>query len=268
MTKNIANKTKVYGDNFTALLMDSPKKMISSRSDYPDGLSYPFHQHPPIQFLYASEGVMTVTTRQGVWVVPNFRAVWIPSNTWHKIDASGRLGLRSVYIKPEVIPDPPSQCFVASVSPLLRELLLYASQFPVDYQAGSLEERILVVILDLIRTLDTRPLLLPTPKDPRLRRITEALTKNPADGRSLEEWGKVAGATGRTLTRLFGKETGMSFRQWRQQARLLEALRQLASGETVSTVALNLGYESVSAFISMFRRTLGSTPGQYFNDAG
>ena len=255
----------MYGDNFPALLMDSPQKMIASRADYPHGLAYPFHQHTPIQFLYASEGVMTVTTRQGVWVVPNFRAVWIPSNTLHRIDASGHLGLRSVYIKPEVIPDPPSQCFVASVSPLLRELILHASEFAVNYKAGSLEERILQIILDLIRDLDTKPLLLPTPRDPRLTRITEALTKEPADGRSLEEWGKFAGATGRTLTRLFTRETGMSFRQWRQQARLLEALRQLAGGETVSAVALNLGYESVSAFISMFRKALGTTPGRYFS---
>jgi AraC-like DNA-binding protein len=176
--------------------------------------------------------------------------------------------LRSLYIRPGVIPDPPLECRVVAVSPILRELILYASEFSTDYEYGSLEKKILEVILELIQTLDTRPLQLPAPSDCRLLKVTENLIRDPADNRSLEEWGRLCGATGRTLARLFARETGMGFRQWRQQARLLEALRQLAGGEPVSTVAHNLGYESVSAFILMFRKTLGTTPGQYFSDAG
>ena len=123
------------------------------------------------------------------------------------------------------------------------------------------------VILDMIQTLDTTPLQLPVPQDERLLKITAHIIQNPASQRRLDEWGHIIGATSRTLTRLFHKETGMSFSQWRQQARLLEALRQLARDESVTSVAMNLGYDSVSAFVAMFRKNLGSTPGQYFNSS-
>lgn len=264
-TDNIANKTKVFGEDFPDRLMGSPHRIIATKADYPDGLSYPFHKHVPIQFLYASAGVMTVSTPQGVWVVPPFCAVWIPSETDHKIFALGSLALRSLYIRPEAILDPPSQCCVVSVPPLLRELILHAAEFPADYQKDSPEERVMDVIWDMVQTLDTAPLRLPLPQDERLLKITQHLMQDPADKRTLDEWGGMTGATSRTLARLFQKETGMSFTRWRQRARLLEALRQLARGESVTFVAMNLGYDSVSAFVAMFRKALGSTPGQYFN---
>lgn len=262
--KTILNQTSTYGEDFPDRLMDSPHRIIATQADYLDGLSYPFHHHPPIQFLYASEGVMTVTTPQGIWVVPPFRGVWIPSETKHQIFAPGHLSLRSLYIRPEAIRDLPTQCCVVSVPPLLRELILHAAEFPIDYLHNSPEERVMDVILDMIQTLDTAPLQLPVPQDERLLKITAHIIQNPESKRRLDEWGDIIGATSRTLTRLFHKETGMSFTQWRQQARLLEALRQLACQESVTSVAMNLGYDSVSAFVSMFRKNLGSTPGQYF----
>jgi len=265
-TDNIDIQTGTAGGDFPDLLMNSSQRIIACKIDYQDGLSYPFHHHPPIQLSYASSGVMTVTTMKGIWVVPNSRAVWIPSNIHHKIEASGQLSMRNLYIRPDTVPNLPSQCGVVGVPPLLRELILYAAEFPVDYKSNSPEERTMDVILDLIHTLDTTPLMLPISQDPRLKIITNAIIQNPADNRTLEKWGEFAGATSRTLNRLFRKETGMSFRHWRQQARLLEALRQLAVGEQVSTVAWNLGYDSVSAFVYMFRKSLGITPGQYFHN--
>jgi AraC-like DNA-binding protein len=120
------------------------------------------------------------------------------------------------------------------------------------------------VILDLVQTLKVTPLDLPIPRDDRLQKISGVLTENPEDNRTLEDWGKTVGATSRTLARLFRSETGMSFRQWRQQVRILEALRRLGREEPVTAVALDLGYDSPSAFIAMFRKALGRTPGQYF----
>ncbi len=123
----------------------------------------------------------------------------------------------------------------------------------------------MAVILDQIRSLSVAPLDLPIPKDPRLEKIHRVFTVNPADNRTLEDWGNKVGATSRTLTRLFRSETGMNFRQWRQQVRILEALRRLGSEEPVTSVALDMGYDSPSAFINMFKKALGKTPGQYFN---
>ena len=115
-----------------------------------------------------------------------------------------------------------------------------------------------------IRALPALPLHLPWPADARLRRVCEALKADPAENRTLEDWARASGASARTLARLFRKETGMSFGGWRQQARLLEALGRLASGSPVTTVALDLGYQSPSAFTSMFRRALGTSPTRYF----
>jgi AraC-like DNA-binding protein len=121
-----------------------------------------------------------------------------------------------------------------------------------------------MVILDQIRSMAIAPLELPIPEDVRLQKIYKQLSSNPGDSRRLEDWGKEVGATGRTLARRFRLETGLSFGQWRQQIRILEALRRLGMKEPVTTVSIELGYESTSAFISMFKKALGKTPGQYF----
>jgi AraC-like DNA-binding protein len=122
----------------------------------------------------------------------------------------------------------------------------------------------MAIIIDLIEFRETVPLDLPIPRDPRLRNIFARLSEVPSDGRTIEQWGAHVGATGRTLSRLFRAETGMSFHQWRQQLRLLEATRLLGRGEPVTNISLDVGYSSLSAFVSAFRKALGVTPGRYF----
>ena len=244
--------------------MEAPQAVIALALDEPDGHRIPLHWHSRAQLLYASEGVMTVTTDSGVWVLPPLRAMWIPAFTEHHIRASGRLSMRTLYIRPDAVRDFPPSCRIVSVSPLLRELLVYSTTLPRDYGPGSHAGRVMGVILDLIRFSDPVPLDLPIPRDPRLRKIFDRLMNVPAEGRTLEQWGRRVGATGRTLSRLFRAETGMSFHQWRQQLRLLQALRLLGRGDPITSVALDVGYGSLSAFVSVFRKTLGVTPGRYF----
>jgi len=207
---------------------------------------------------------MAVKTDKGIWVVPPLRAVWVPSNTRHQIEISGNLSMRTLYIDQDYFPGPSEGCCVIAVSPLLKELILHAMAMPPLYALGGPEERLLAVILDQIRSMTIAPLELPIPEDARLQKIYRHLSSNPGDRRRLEEWGKVVGATGRTLARRFRNETGLSFGQWRQQVRILEALRRLGMKEPVTTVSMELGYDSTSAFISMFKKALGKTPGQYF----
>lgn len=126
----------------------------------------------------------------------------------------------------------------------------------------------MLLILDELQALPIAPLHLPEPSDQRLRRITTALQQNPADDRTLEAWGQVVGASSRTLARLFRRETGMNYQQWQRQVRLLTGLIRLAEGQSVTTVAMDVGYESPSAFIAMFRRALGTAPNQYFLQMG
>jgi len=264
-TNTIEKQTKIDLSDPVEDMLNVPRPIVAMAKEFPPGHLIPLHQHARSQLLYASSGVMTVTTNKGIWVVPPLRAVWIPALTRHQISVSGHLSMRTLYINPNSEPGAPKGCCVVAVTPLLKELILHAVKLQRLYPLGGPEERIMMVILDQFRHLSITPLELPIPEDSRLKRIYDSLFMNPADKRTLEKWGKMVGATGRTLARRFRSETGMSFGQWRQQIRILEALRRLGMNEAVTTVAIDLGYDSPSAFISMFKKALGKTPGQYFN---
>lgn len=242
-----------------------PRPVVGLATDYLPGHEIAPHRHRRVQLVHAASGVMTVTTEHGAWVVPPGRAVWVPPGVEHRIRAQGNLAMRTVYIAAGAAPPLGDDCCVVNVSPLLRELILAAMAMPRLYALAGPEARMVTVLLDQLRAVDIAPLHLPLPEDRRLRRVTEGLLADPGDGRRLDDWAAAAGASGRTLARLFLRETGMTFGQWRQQARLLEALRRMALGQSVLAVALDLGYESASAFIVMFRRALGTTPGRYFD---
>ncbi len=240
-----------------------PQPVVAYGRDLESGDRVPFHRHRRAQLVYASRGVMTVTTRAASYVVPPQRAVWMPSGVDHKIDAQSDVAMRTLYIAPgEVVGLPEGVC-VLQVTSLLRELIVCAVESGPRYAPDSPQSRMMSVILDQIGAQNVAALVLPIPTDLRLLRITNALNENPADRRSLDEWAANVGASKRTIGRLFNAETGMSFQAWRQQRRLLRALELLAMGERVTAVALELGYDNTSAFISMFRRCLGTTPKRY-----
>jgi AraC-like DNA-binding protein len=245
--------------------IDSIARPIASRtSEMPSGRITQRHHHMRAQLLYGSKGTLTVETTAGIWVVPPLRAVWIPPLTDHEVSARGNVIVRSIYFHPSIICDLPTECSVVTVSPLLREMILKAVEMPTLYDENGAQGRFMAVLLDQISALPETPLHLPVTDHLHLTPIYASLSENPADNRGLESWAAETGTSTRTLTRLFHKETGMSFRQWRQQVRLLEALTRLAGGAPVTNVALDLGYESQSAFIAMFKKALGKTPGKYF----
>jgi AraC-like DNA-binding protein len=241
-----------------------PRDVVIRAQECPSGYAIAPHHHGRHQLVYAHRGVMTVTTATGIWVVPPQRAVWVPTNIPHEVAARDPVSMRNVYIRPEAAAGLPEGCCVVTVSPLLRELILQAAALPRLYDEAGPDGRMMAVILDQIRAAPVAPLELPWPANPRLAPIVETLKENPGDPRSLGDWAAVAGASARTLARLFVRETGMTFGQWRQQARLLEALARLATGQPAAMVAFDLGYGSQSAFIAMFRKALGKTPGKYF----
>ncbi|MCB1745018.1 MAG: helix-turn-helix transcriptional regulator [Gammaproteobacteria bacterium] len=246
-----------------------PQSVVAYGRDLQPGQQLPAHHHRRAQLVHASHGLMTVTTDSGAFVVPPEQAVWVPGGVQHRIEAHGQVAMRTLYIEPDALPELPADVRVFYVSPLLRELVVAAVAIaPHDFGPGSRGERLIGVILDELRAMRTAPLALPMPSDPRLQPIVAALVADPADTRTLAEWTPSTGASERTLMRLFQAQTGMSFREWRGQCRLLRALELLASGAPVTTVALELGYESTSAFIAMFRRRLGVTPTRYLARGG
>ena len=243
-----------------------PRAIVALATDYPAACHYPPHSHRRAQLVYAAEGVVTVTAEDGTWIAPPQRAIWIPAGLAHATSMNGPVRFRTLFIDPEASPDLPSTCTVVTVSPLLRELILRAVALPTLYEESGSEGRLMAVILDEIRALPTTPLHLPAARDPRLVRVTESLLANPGDRRTIDAWAVLAGASGRTLNRLFLRDTGMNFRDWRQQLRLLKAVTWLAEKRPVTTIALDLGYESPSAFIATFKRLLGTTPAHYFRN--
>jgi AraC-like DNA-binding protein len=243
-----------------------PRPIAGLSWDYPAGHRVPLHRHEKSQLVYARAGVMTVTTGEGSWVVPPQRAVWVPGGIVHEIAMAGEVQMRTLYLDRATAKALPTHCCVVSVSPLLRELILRASRLEPLYPERGAEQRMIDVLLDEIESTPIAPLHLPLPREERIRVVVDALRADPADARSLEEWARCAGASARTLARLFEREAGMSFGAWRQQVRLLRSLELLGAGSSVTNVALTLGYQGPSAFISMFRRNLGTTPGRYFEN--
>lgn len=273
MTKNNVKQTNSTPHDPAPILPPAtgidqgPGVIIPRARECPADHVIDWHVHDRAQLLYAVSGVMRVTTANGVWVVPPQRAVWIPPGVEHRVQAQGtKLSLRSLYIRKDTLSGLPMLCCVVTVSPLLRELILEAMSLPDETEPGTPEERLVRVILDRIEGLPVAPLHLPMPDERRIRRITDSLITDAADPRSLKDWADEIGASERTLARLFQKETGMTFGQWRQQSVLLLALARLARGDSVTDVAFELGYASQSAFIAMFRRALGKTPGRYFSE--
>ena len=229
---------------------------------------FPWHQHDRAQLIYAASGVIGVLTEHGTWIVPPHQAVWVPAQTTHEVYSVGPLSMRSLYVHPDATADLPDNCCVVTVTPLLRELIAKACTIPADYGLQGWEQRLMDLIIDQLRELDPAPLYLLRPQDPRARAVADALASDPADDRSLGQWAEVVGASSRTLARIFAKETNMTFGAWRRRLRLLETISRLNAGQAVTRVALDLGYRSPSAFVAMFKRSLGVSPGRYLRELG
>ncbi|WP_158934397.1 helix-turn-helix domain-containing protein [Burkholderia sp. S171] len=221
------------------------------------------HRHARGQIFGAVRGLLSVGMDDSQWVVPATHAVWLPPNRAHSVRSHGAFSGWGVYVSESACADLPNEPCTVRTSGLLREAVSRAASWP-DAMLDEAQMRLSGVILDEIRSLPREAFGLPMPRDARVLRIARALADNLSDNRRLEEWAAWGGVSTRTLTRRFIDETGFSFSEWRQRARSMRALEMLASGVAVTTIALDLGYENVSAFIAMFRRTFGVTPTQYF----
>jgi AraC-like DNA-binding protein len=240
-----------------------PRPVAAMAKDFPNGFVIAPHSHPRAQLVYAADGVMRVISPLGAWVVPPLRAAWIPAGIEHEVRMGGSVAMRTLYIDPKAAPPALAACTVIEVTPLLRALILRAVEEPIEYDEAGAAGLVMALILKELASATTVPLRIPLPSDPRLATLCRALLDHPAKGHTLDAWAERVGASARTLARLFQRETGMGFTQWRQQVRLAEAVGRLAKGNSVARVAESLGYGSASAFTAMFHRTLGATPRQY-----
>ncbi|MDM0072535.1 helix-turn-helix transcriptional regulator [Variovorax sp. J31P207] len=242
----------------------NPAPVSCKAADYPAGHLIAPHAHAKSQLIYAVHGVMVVSAGEGRWIVPPTRGIWMPAGWLHAIRCIGEVRMRSIYVRPEAAPHLPDQSRAVGISALLRELIQAAVEVPPDYVPNSRDGRLMRLLLDELHALPVLPLHLPQPVDPRLKQICSHLLAAPHDGATLGDWARRLAVDAKTLQRLFARETGMTFGKWRQQARLLHGLERLATGDKVLDVALALGYDSPSAFATMFRRQFGLPPSEFF----
>jgi|SRR5580658_2928017 AraC-like DNA-binding protein len=225
------------------------------------------HTHSRHQLMYSQRGVIHVSTPTGSWILPPTRSIWISGGTPHALLVKRSVELIILWVDPDA-PGAPrwAGCNVVSVSPLIRELLGVCSEQPWDYPPASRSSRLAQVLLEQLEVHEQAPLELPELSDPRAERVAAMLRADPADRRPLAELASAAGASHRTIERLFATEARMSFGRWRVRNRMITALELLAHGESVSNVADAVGYETPSSFIATFRDSFGTTPTAYFQD--
>lgn len=226
---------------------------------------HPQHSHRKGQLILMVQGSATCEVPQALWFVPPQHAVWVPGGTPHSSRASPNAQLYFLFIEPGAV-RLPGHCCTLAITPLLRELIRYLAHEDPAYQSGSKSERAVAVLLDQLAEAPVQQMHLPISDAPAVRRMLAALSTDPSDRTTLSQWADRLAMSDRTLARLVVRETGLTFGRWRQQLHLIVALQHLAEGTSVQQVAGLLGYDSVTAFITMFKKALGKSPTQYFTD--
>ncbi|SCC23279.1 AraC-type DNA-binding protein [Kosakonia oryzendophytica] len=254
---------------FATTLFDPDSTSCPAVARHLDFVDYeaevPVHTHRKGQLIIALYGAVICRAENDIWIVPPHCAVWIPGGIPHSAKATWNAHLNYLFIEPGAAALP-EKCCTLAISPLINALVDRLTHERVDYPPESHAARLTRVTLDELATMPQQKLSLPVSGNPKIRTMADALVSHPADRSTFKEWAKRLALSERSLARLMLRETGLTFGRWRQQLHLIIALQELASGVTVQNVAAKLGYESVNAFITMFRKTMGSTPAHYFSE--
>ena len=249
-------KAPVYRRN----LDDAPRQVAVMARSIETGHHIPLHMHRRGQILHATSGIMRVETAQAAWILPPARALWLPPQWPHNVTMRSHVEMRTVYIAPAACAGLPEQPVLVEISGLLRELILALLEEPADYDENGRGGIVARLMLTELARLPERRLAVPMPRDARALRVARALLDNSSIEHDLDRWAEEAGASRRTLARLFRSETGLGFSEWRARLRAIDGLARLADGASVAETAASVGYASPSAFTAMIRRTLGGPP--------
>ncbi len=245
-------------------LLDAVHIAKLTGTTYPSNHQVSWHRHTQTQLLYASSGVIRLRTEQGCWVTPPLRAIWIPANTYHQLEIVKFARVKSLLVdEKEPLQLAFKKCQVITMSPLLKEIFLHlhSKQWPVNLHEN---QRLLEVFFDQMKTMTVEPLLYPETKHPKISNIIQSFMETPAQNESIELWAAKLHMSVRTLSRLFGSEMNMGYRQCRLQIRLIKAIEMLAQNKPVVTATYELGFSNESSFIKQFKAAFGVTPKQYF----
>jgi len=237
--------------------------VVVKGTDYPALYTVPRHAHRRTQLLCVFSGVVLVETERGRFMIPPGHALLIPPQFPHAVEMLSDVAMKSIYVTPtkdKLVNDRP---LVLEVTDLARSLLIEAIRLQAEMVENRKAELVQTLLIEEILELEQRPLGLPFPTDRRLASLCRDFVAAPSPNARLDHWAERLAMSRRTFTRFFREQTGISFVTWRQQASVFACLPRLAEGVAVTEVALEAGYENASAFTTMFRRVLGTTPRSY-----
>ncbi|WP_306262447.1 helix-turn-helix domain-containing protein [Pararhizobium sp. IMCC21322] len=243
---------------------DLPRAAIGYACAWEKGTTNEPHSHWRGQLIYAISGSLKVISTAGTWIVPPERAVWMPSHTEHSVMSVTDAHARFLYLDPKTFKGLPSIVTVVQMTALMRECLLSFLTLPRLYDEAGSASHLVAIMVDELRVVPVMPLHLPQPASPKLKRAADLVLSSISTPPRLASLAADAGLSVRSFERHFQRETGLTWRKWVTQARLMEAISQLSNGARVGDVAFALGYEGPSAFVAMFKKATGHTPGKYF----
>lgn len=248
---------------YATLLQTENRPVVAMSAVYPSGSTSSRHFHRRGQIVLQGSGITSMVTDRNTFVAPPGHILWIPSGIVHQSRCWGECAIQTIYVEPRWTPGWATECRLLRASSLVIALMDEAVRMPVAYDEGGRDGQLIRLLLEEIARMPEETLHVPMPQDARLVRICEAVLADTSSDLTLDDWADHAGLSRRTLTRSFRRETGHSFSSWRQRVRLLQALARLGAGEAVTNVALDVGYDSPSAFTAMFKRELGAAPRSY-----
>jgi AraC-like DNA-binding protein len=240
-----------------------PKRGISVATlayDYPSRFEVPEHAHGSDQLIYAISGLMEVSSEESVWLIPPHFALWIPAGTQHRIHMPGPVSMRTLYLRTALKARLGPRCAVLHVTPLLRELIVETVRAGQLRMRNRYECALRDLLISQLQKASPMPTFVTLPREKRALAVAQAILQNPAESKPMAALCAAAGVSVRTIERAFRREIGSSFEIWRRQVRLTKAVELLVSGYSIKEVAHQVGYCQSSAFVEMFRRTLGTTP--------
>lgn len=240
-----------------------PRPVVPLTKEYAAMTQIPSHQHEWSQLAYSCSGVMHIETDDGMFVLPPEQALWLPPNVRHQHFCKNKVSYRSLHIDAKLSEQLGNAVRTLTVDPLLKALIIEITHWQKNYQETNETQRLIAVLIDRLSIAPSNELFMPTIDDRRLFPIVEALNQEPSNKLTIEQWALKVGASSRTLNRLFNQHYGMGFSRWKQKLRILKSLELLNSNMLLVDIAMQLGYESTSAFITGFKKQMGCSPKKY-----
>jgi len=240
-----------------------PKRGVSVTTlayEYPSGYRVPEHAHRSDQLIYATSGIMEVSSGQSLWLTPPHFALWLPARTLHRIHMSGPVSMRTLYLRAGLAARAEPGVAVLHVTPLLRELILEAVRVDQLRIRNRYECALRDLLIPQLEKATPMPTFVTLPQEERALAVAREVLRSPVESKTMATLCAEVGVSVRTIERAFRKEVGIDFESWRRQVRLTKAVELLVSGCSVKETAFKIGYCQPSAFVEIFRRTFGTTP--------